>query len=172
MKRTVEVVNYNPDWPKMFIAARDDLNEVLGKDILEIHHIGSTAVRGISAKPIIDMLAVVNRIEVADNWKTDLNKLRYNTHGEYGIPGRRFFSRDTGGKRTHHLHVFAEGNPQIKRHLQFRDSLKANPGVKRYYSRLKESLAAKFPEDIESYIKGKKDFIDKIVMDNRLTDQK
>ena len=165
MKRIIEVVPYDPNWPKMFLAARDELNEILGKEILELHHIGSTAVRGISAKPVIDMLAIVNRIETADVWGHKLEKLRYNALGEYGIPGRRFFMRDTGGKRSHHLHVFAKGNPEIERHLQFCDILKANPGVKRYYSRLKELLAKKFPDDIESYIKGKKDFIDKVIVD-------
>ena len=154
-----------PDWPKMFLAARGELTEALGKEILELYHIGSTAVRGISAKPVIDMLAVVDSIETADSWIPALAKLGYTALGEYGIPGRRFFMRDTGGKRSHHLHVFAKGDPEIERHLQFCDILKANPGIKRYYSRLKESLAKKFPDDIESYIKGKKDFIDKVIVD-------
>ena len=167
MKRIIEVVPYDPNWPKMFLAARDELNEVLGKEILELHHIGSTAVRGISAKPVIDMLAVVDKIETADNWGSTLEKPGYAALGEYGIPGRRFFTRDTGGQRSHHLHVFGRGDPEIARHLQFRDSLKANPGIKRYYSRLKESLAKQFPEDMESYIKGKKDFIDKVIVDNQ-----
>lgn len=78
--------------------------------------------------------------------------------GEYGIPGRRFF-RKGADRRTHHVHVFEEGNPEIDRHLAFRDYLRNHAEVRNAYGALKRQLAQAFPYDIESYIRGKAPFI-------------
>jgi GrpB-like predicted nucleotidyltransferase (UPF0157 family) len=86
-------------------------------------------------------------------------RLGYQPKGEFGIPGRRFFIKGNDSARTHHVHVFQTGDPEVERHLGFRDYMIAHPQEAQAYHRLKEELAQKFPEDIESYIEGKDGFI-------------
>jgi GrpB-like predicted nucleotidyltransferase (UPF0157 family) len=132
----------------------------LGELLLAIHHIGSTAIPGIDAKPIIDMLAVVNAISEVDSRNAELQALGYEAMGEYGIPGRRYFRKDdAGGNRTHQIHAFQEGSPQIERHLAFRDFLRAHGEFADQYVALKRRLAELHPTDIEAYATGKDEFI-------------
>src|SRR3546814_9547675 len=116
-----------------------------------MHHIGSTSIPGIHAKPIIDMLAVTSDLSLLDGCESRIASLGYEALGEFGIPGRRYFRKDNStGERTHQIHAFRTGSPQITRHLQFRDYLIAHPAVARDYDVLKRRLAALFPADIRS----------------------
>ena len=162
MIRKVIVVPHNPNWPELFKAEAGRLAAVLGRELVATHHIGSTAIPGIKAKPILDFLIEVNNIERVDGLNDDMVELGYVPRGEYGIPRRRFFTKDAGNTRTHHLHVFQTGNSEIERHLNFRDYMRAHPAEAQAYNRLKETLARKFPEDIEGYIRGKDAFIKEI----------
>jgi GrpB-like predicted nucleotidyltransferase (UPF0157 family) len=148
MVRKVEVVPHDPNWSKLFRVEADQVAVVLGREVVAIHHIGSTAIPGISAKPIIDILVEVYDIEKIDEFDEEI-----------GIPGRRFFIKGDDSTRTHHVHVFQTGDPEVERHLNFRDYMIAHPEVAQAYSRLKEELARKFPEDIKGYIEGKDGFI-------------
>ena len=92
-----------------------------------------------------------------------MEALGYAALGEFGIPGRRYFRRNNAsGDRTHQIHAFENGSPQIKRHLAFRDFMIDNPNVAQEYGDLKRTLAAKHPDDIEAYMDGKGEFIKEI----------
>ena len=162
MVRRIQVVPHDPNWSKLFRAEADEITAILGQEVVAIHHIGSTAIPGISAKPIIDLLVEVHDIEKINDFNEEMIELGYQPKGEFGIPGRRFFIKGDDANRTHHIHTFQTGNPRIERHLNFRDYLRAHPEEAQAYSRLKEELAQRFPEDIESYMEGKDGLIKEI----------
>lgn len=159
MTRRIEVVPHDPRWAQQFQAEAVQLVEVLGTEVAAIHHIGSTAIPGIRAKPIIDVLVEVRDIEAVDAFNETLQERGYIPKGEHGIPGRRFFIKGTEEIRSHHIHIFERGDPEVNRHLDFRDYLRAHPEEARAYSDLKKELALRHPEDIESYVAGKDDLI-------------
>jgi GrpB-like predicted nucleotidyltransferase (UPF0157 family) len=159
MLRVITVVPYDPHWPDLFRAEANELAEILGEEMVAIHHIGSTAIPGIHAKPIIDILVEVEDIERIDAFNQQMTKRGYLPKGEFGIRGRRFFMKGTEENRTHHVHVFQTGDPEFERHLAFRDYLRAHPEEAQAYSRLKQELARRFPHDIDSYMAGKNDWI-------------
>ena len=105
----VEVVKYRPEWAEEFEREAEKIKEILGENLLAIHHIGSTAVAGLAAKPIIDILPVVKDIRKAEEQNAAFEALGYECMGEFGIAGRRYF-RKGREKRTHHLHLFEEAN--------------------------------------------------------------
>lgn len=160
-KRRVEVVSYNSNWKKMYKEESEKIKNTLNDIIIDIHHIGSTAIPGIKAKPVIDILAEVKDIEAVDQYNHEMEELGYEVMGEYGIPKRRFF-RKGGNKRTHHIHIFQAGNEEIERHINFKEYLITHPDKRREYSKLKEKLANKYTYDVESYTNGKSDFIKEI----------
>ena len=125
-----------------------------------IHHIGSTSIPGIHAKPIIDMLANSSELSQIDARSEGMRAIGYEAMGEFGIDGRRYYRRDnTAGVRTEQVHAFAEQSPHILRHLAFRDFLRSHPDIALEYSQLKQRLAAAHPFDIEAYMDGKDAFI-------------
>lgn len=129
--------------------------------IVNIHHIGSTAIPDIKAKPVIDLMIEVINIGEVDQFNHQMEQLGYTAHGENGIPNRRFFSKG-GNNRTHHVHIFKQGDSEITRHIAFRDYLIAHPEEAQKYSQLKQSLADKYPTDMELYMEGKNDYIKSI----------
>jgi GrpB-like predicted nucleotidyltransferase (UPF0157 family) len=153
--RRIVVVPYDPTWPGAFRAEADRVAAVFGPELVAMHHIGSTAVPGLPAKPIIDMLPEVRDIEAVDGLNDALSWLGYLAWGEYGIAGRRYFTRGGAIRRTHQMHCFQRGSPEIERHLAFRDYLVAHPEEAAVYGRLKAALANQFPVDIEGYMDGK-----------------
>jgi GrpB-like predicted nucleotidyltransferase (UPF0157 family) len=160
-KRRVEVVSYNPNWKKMYKEESEKIKNILNDIIIDIHHIGSTAIPGIKAKPVIDILVEVKDIEGVDQYNYKMKELGYEAMGEYGIPKRRFF-RKGANKRTHHIHIFQSGNEEIERHINFKEYLIAHPDKAREYSKLKEELANKYTYDVENYTNHKSDFIKEI----------
>ncbi|WP_051413994.1 GrpB family protein [Desulfitobacterium metallireducens] len=156
--RVVVVNDYNYQWPSMFKVEADKICEVFGEELIAVHHIGSTSVPGIKAKPIIDIMPLVRDIEVVDKFNDRMIALGYEPMGEFGIPKRRFFYKG-GEDRTHHIHIFEYGSIGAERHLAFRDFLRKHENDAKEYSLLKELLAKRFPNDIEGYIDGKNDFV-------------
>lgn len=156
--RRVEVVEYDPAWREKFEDESSKLERLLDDELVAIHHIGSTSVPGLDAKPIIDIMPVVRQIERVDGWIGHMQALGYHSFGEHGIPRRRFFAKDKD-VRTVHVHVFEEGDEGVVRHLAFRDYLMAFPDVCAEYAALKQQLANQHPEDIESYIQGKQEWV-------------
>lgn len=163
MTRKVEVVPHNPDWPCLFETEANQVAIALAENVIAIHHIGSTSIETIYAKPIIDILVAVKSISKVDENNLQMQLLGYQYMGEFGIRERRFFLKDNVEKvRTHHVHVFETDSPQIGRHLAFRDYLTAHLEEAQAYSSLKRSLAEKYPDDIEQYMDGKNGFIQEI----------
>ena len=160
--REVKVVPHDPAWKETFEAEAATLRPIVGEQALAIHHIGSTSVPGLSAKPIIDVLVEVQEIEKVDAFDESMAEKGYEAWGEYGIPGRRFFVKKRDLNRICHIHVFEAGTPKAERHLAFRDYLREHPRTAEAYVRLKEELAEKHPTDIESYMDGKDPFIKEV----------
>ncbi|MGY5863772.1 MAG: GrpB family protein [Candidatus Thorarchaeota archaeon] len=163
MTREVKIVSYDGQWPKLYQREVTRLHNVLGREIVSAHHIGSTAIPGMSAKPIIDILLEVKSISKFDDYNDEMIGLGYNPRGELGIPGRRYFSRDEDvDVRTHHVHAFQSGNIGIERHLAFRDYMITHSDAAREYAHLKMKLARAFQWDIAGYCEGKESFVDDI----------
>jgi GrpB-like predicted nucleotidyltransferase (UPF0157 family) len=156
----VFVAPHDPRWADEFDREASVVAGAMGDVVQVIHHIGSTAIPGICAKPIIDMLAVVSDLSVLDERTARMEALGYEALGEFGITGRRYFRKDDrNGNRTHQVHAFQAGSPQIERHLAFRDFMRAHPGCALEYDVLKRRLAELHPADISSYTDGKDEFI-------------
>jgi GrpB-like predicted nucleotidyltransferase (UPF0157 family) len=159
MLRRITVVPYDARWPDLFQEEAYELAAIFGEEVVAIHHIGSTAIPGIHAKPIIDILVEVQDIERVDAFNQEMTERGYLPKGEFGIRGRRFFIMGTEESRTHHVHVFQTSDAEFERHLAFRDYLRAHPEEAEAYGRLKQELARRFPHDIDSYMAGKDDLI-------------
>lgn len=158
MMRKIEVVPYENHWVEKFQQEAKRLQEAM-PEVVKIHHIGSTSVPGLAAKPIIDMVMEVENIECVDNWNPQFQQLGYIVKGENGISGRRFFIHGTEEKRSYHLHVYEKGNSEITRHLAFRDYMMAHCEEARAYAMLKEELAEKYTYDADQYVEGKTTFV-------------
>lgn len=155
--RKIEVVEYDKSWPAMFESEADRIKHAMGSNCIEVHHIGSTSIPGLCAKPIIDLLPVVKDIQEVDKAKLAMESIGYEAKGEYGIAFRRYFQ-----KETHHIHVYQEGDPEISRYLKFRDWMRSHPSDAENYGKLKMELAKKFPHDILGYCNGKDAFVAKL----------
>lgn len=161
--KNVVIKPYNKNWHYDFIKIKDELNQSLNGDIIEIEHIGSTAVFGMSAKPIIDIDVIISDYERFDCVKNKLTKIGYIYEGDLGIAEREAFSY-TGKEHltAHHLYVCPQNSPELKRHIMFRNYLRKNPAAALEYSRIKTEGAEMFPYDIDSYIEYKGEFIKKV----------
>ena len=155
----VTVVPYRPEWAAEFERESALVREVLGAELAALFHIGSTAVAGLDAKPIIDMLPVVRDLDALDALAPCFEALGYEVMGEFGIPGRRYY-RKGGVHRTHQIHAFRYDDANnILRHIALRDYLRHHPAVREEYGTLKQRLAALHPEDITAYSGGKDHFV-------------
>lgn len=157
---TIVLAAHSVTWAAAFEREVAGILAALSELPLEVHHIGSTAIPEIVAKPVIDMLGVVPTVDALDVRAHRLATLGYEALGEFGIPGRRYFRKNApDGVRTHQLHAFAAGSPEIARHLDFRDYLRAFPAEAAAYAALKQELAGRCGSDEHSYGDGKAEFI-------------
>lgn len=155
----VRVVEANLRWPDLFQEEAEKISDILGDELVAIHHIGSTAIENLAAKPIIDIMPVVKDIGRVDALNAEFVALGYEALGEYGISGRRYF-RKGFPVRTHQVHIFEEKNHRdIQRHLALRDYLRSHPIEAAEYGRLKMELARLYPRDIVGYMDGKDAFV-------------
>ena len=137
------VVPHRPEWKHAFLCEAHAIQSGLSGTEIELHHIGSTSIEGILAKPIIDILGAVSDLKEIDSKSGAFEGLGYEVMGAFGIAGRRYFRKVDGlGKRTHHLHIFQTGSAHIERHLAFRDYLVEHPGKAAEYSALKAKLTS------------------------------
>lgn len=134
----IQVDEYNPEWPKMFEEESQLIKAALGNNCIALHHVGSTSVSGLLAKPTIDIIGVIKDRKAAI---TDLEAAGYQYRGEYNIPLRLFFNRKA--ERDINLHVYENGHPDIVMNLVFRDYLKAHPEAVKRYIALKQELLTK-----------------------------
>jgi GrpB-like predicted nucleotidyltransferase (UPF0157 family) len=117
--RNIHIVPYNPDWQPQYESEAARLRSVFGDLLVAIHHIGSTSVPGLHAKPLIDIMPIVRDIERVEDYNEVMVALGYTTRGENGISGRRYFTKGKDDQRSHHVHIYAADNPEVTAHLQF-----------------------------------------------------
>ncbi len=156
----VIIVPPDPNWSLAFADEAQRIRVALHALDLDVEHIGSTAIAGVFAKPVIDMLLAVDRIDLLDDHVGAMHGLGYEVKGEFGIPGRRYFRKDSAsGVRTHQVHAFERGSDGERRHLAFRDYMNAHSEAARSYSALKQRLVHAFGDDARAYIEGKDAFV-------------
>lgn len=156
----VEIVEHDPAWPSEFAQERELLRETLAPWLEGgIHHVGSTAVPGLAAKPVIDIMAGVSDLDTAKDAVPPLEDLDYLFWDWDPHPWRLWFLKPDPSHRTHHLHLVEARHPEFRAKIAFRDRLRSDERVRRDYERLKRDLAAAHPGDRDAYTDGKSDFV-------------
>ena len=172
MTRTIVIADYTPAWADAFADLSRALRGALGGLALGIEHVGSTSVPGLGAKPIIDIDVIIDPRASLPAVVEALGRVGYHHRGDLGIAGREAFGREDatvprdGSGRVwprYHLYVCEQDSEELRRHLSFRDHLRSDPNATARYDRLKRELAERFRHDIDSYIEGKREFIESIV---------
>ena len=156
----IEIVEYNPGWPRLFERESAAIREACGPRVVEVHHVGSTAVPGLAAKPVLDIMPVAAGPAEALEAVSRMTSLGYRYRGENGIAGRCYFDKAVDGRDVAHVHMFPAGHPAIRTHLAFRDYLRTHPQAARDYERLKRTLAVKHRNNREAYTDAKAAFIE------------
>jgi GrpB-like predicted nucleotidyltransferase (UPF0157 family) len=161
VKAKIELLPHDPAWAPAAMAEAARLADVLGEDLLDIQHVGSTAIPGLKAKPTIDLMPIVCSLAALDAKSDAVTALGYHWRGEFAFPGRRYFTRnDPGtGKRLFNVHAFQHGSPEIDGHLAFRDYLRSHGDEARTYQAEKERAAAACPDDTLAYHAAKSAWI-------------
>lgn len=157
----VRIEPYTAEWAALFEAERQQIAAAIGAHVLDIQHIGSTAIPGMSAKPILDIGVAVNNFEAAAVCIGPLEALGYRYRGEFGIPRRHYFVK--GEPCTHHLHMVELHSDDWRQTIAFRDYLIDHPESARIYAELKQRLAQQFTHDRAAYQAGKNSLIQQII---------
>lgn len=164
-QRRIEVVGCDPSWPQSYTNEVALLRPVFGASFVASHHIGSTSVPGLPAKPTIDIVIEVTKQADIPAFYPEMEKIGYTCRGEClnavipGIPGRFYFVRYAGAEHLIHVHVYCTGHHDIEEKLVFRDYLKAHASVAAEYGTLKHELAEKNLYDNIGYMRGKDTFV-------------
>lgn len=163
----VALVPWDPLWPALFETERERLMRLFQSQLLDIQHFGSTAIPGMPAKPIIDILAGVESMAVAESLVEPLLRSSYTTSAEFNatLADRRWFMRWADGCRTHHLHLVVLGGDEWRRRVRFRDVLRSDSELAHRYALLKQELTVQHSADREAYTNAKTAFILSIVGD-------
>lgn len=171
IKKDFEIVDYNPKWKELFLIEKTNLLAIFNENLDSIHHIGSTAIPFTKAKPEIDILVVVKDENKIKKHNPKLEVLGYNYRGEPSFSnsesGWYYFSKDTNKVRTHKLHIFKKGNPDIQKKLFFVNYLNKHKDLAIEYGNLKKELSKKYNynnKGIMKYLDGKSDFINNILL--------
>ena len=157
--RIIDVVNYNTQWPTLFAEESAVLLAALENKISRIHHVGSTSVPGMAAKPVIDILLEVIDREALDSLDPGMESAGYVSRGEYGIPNRRYFSKG-GEQRSHQVHAFVVGDEHILKLLAFRNYLIKNEEIAKRYAEIKRAGVLASENDLRRYSAFKAGFIE------------
>ena len=165
LNRPILVVDYDPDWPILFEQER--LITALGSSLLMVEHLGSTAVPGLAAKPVIDIGLGIQSLAEAPDLMPAIERLGYIYEPalEQLLPERRFFWKGTATVHTYHLHLAEVDHPVLLRPLRFRDYLRRHPDRAEKYGELKKELAKRCGQDIDAYVNGKTAFIEQIMLE-------
>lgn len=166
MSEQITIVDPDPGWPALFEAEQTRLRLALGHKLIRIEHMGSTAIPGLAAKPIIDLIAAARDLDDVRAWVEPLQTLGYTYISKYEaeMPERRFFQKyDAEGRRTHHLHIYDLPTFHARPERLFRDYVRAHPEVAQPYAQLKRSLAERLGHDRAAYTEAKTDFIQSVV---------
>ena len=165
INESVQLSGYDTEWPKIFTVECRSLMALCGDQLLAVEHIGSTAVPGLYAKPIIDIMGGVESMAIADKLLVPMCKSGYLTSAEFNekLGNKRWLMRCAEGRRTHHLHLIMYGSIEWSKQLLFRDSLRSNLLLASKYEEHEKELAAQFENDREAYTEGKGDFIRNVI---------
>jgi GrpB-like predicted nucleotidyltransferase (UPF0157 family) len=157
----VELREHDFEWSERATREGARLMAACPSSVIAVHHIGSTSIAGIVAKPIVDLIAVAASLSALDDSRTAIEALGYEWWGEYGIEGRRYctLSDRANGTRLVHVHAFEEGSVGVERHLAFRDYLREHPTIARAYEAMKLRCRDRHPEDSYAYSDCKNDWI-------------
>jgi GrpB-like predicted nucleotidyltransferase (UPF0157 family) len=166
----VELKAYDPEWPRTFERIRARVWPAVQHAAMSLEHVGSTSVPGLRAKPVIDACIVVASRRDIPHVVKALATIGFVHRGDLGVPYREAF-KPPPALPKHHLYASHRGSLSLKNHLGLRDYLRAHPNAAREYGDLKEALARRFPEDIDSYIAGKTEFILGILRQIGITDE-
>ena len=153
----IKLQSHNANWKTRYQKEIALLQSFLSTEIVSTHQIGSTVIRNIKAKPVIDILLEANSIQRLDAYNKKLIAIGYEVIGEFGVTGRRFYQKG-GDNRTHHVPTYQRGNPEIERHIRFRDYITNNRHKALEYEALKIKLCQLFAQDPQSYSEGKSEF--------------
>ena len=159
MSDEIVIVEYDPAWPGEFVRLRDRAQAALGDVAIAIEHVGSTAVPGLPAKNLIDVVAVIESNDDLREAISRLEAIGYETRGSLGVEGREAFWWPEGEKR-HHLYVSPKTSAELQAQVAFRELLRRDPAVAHDYVALKRELAERFREDRNAYTEGKTEFIE------------
>lgn len=154
----VRIVDHDPAWAEQFQVLAGRALRALGDLALGVEHVGSTAVPGLAAKPVVDLDVVLRREADLPEALRALHGLGYVHLGERGVPGRHSF-RWPAGEPKHHLYLCLPGSVGLREHVAFRDALRRDGGLAQRYANLKRSLAERFPDDSDAYCEAKTEFI-------------
>jgi GrpB-like predicted nucleotidyltransferase (UPF0157 family) len=168
-KLAVELVPHRAEWREMARRESARLKQTLGNILVAVHHIGSTAIPGIKAKPIVDLIPEVRDLAELDAAMPKVVALGYECLGEFGLPGRRYcrLTDAITGKRKFQLHFYTSDAEGLPRHLAFRDYLLAYPAIAKEYEAEKIRAAALHPDDVMAYNDAKDGWIKRIERDAR-----
>lgn len=158
---------YDPAWPGRFREAAAVIMEACGGLIVTIEHVGSTSIPGIVAKPYIDIMPGLRRHADGDRIVAPMERLGYEYRGEFGVAGRHFFTRWVDGDRRvwkHNVHCYEVGHVEWRRHLVFRDALRASAELRQSYEVLKRELARVHAADVEAYAAAKSEFVEWVIL--------
>ncbi|MHA1565898.1 MAG: GrpB family protein [Alphaproteobacteria bacterium] len=160
----IQLVPHDPAWAGKARQESGELGDALGRILVIVHHIGSTAIPGIRAKPVIDLMPVVANLSELDRLRDSMEALGYQWRGEYGLPGRRYCAKDdpATGRRLVQLHCYESGSEEIVRHLAFRDYLRAHTELARDYEREKLRCQALYPTSVGAYTDCKSAWITRV----------
>ncbi|MGG3798580.1 GrpB family protein [Metabacillus fastidiosus] len=163
MDKEIKIEDYNSNWVKQFESEKVKLTEILADKVISIEHIGSTSVKGLGAKPILDIVIGVNDLEVVSEFIEPLKQIGYEFVYHKEFPERRFFRKGKWRAGTHHLHFYQFEGEHWNNQILFRNYLRNNPHVLKEYYQLKIDLAAKFRFDRVSYTENKSLFIQNVL---------
>ena len=161
--RRVIVLPYDSEWKSDFEKIKKEIAAAIGNLAIDIEHVGSTSVEGLSAKPCIDIDVIIKDYSVFDEVVAKLSCIGYIHEGDLGIKDREAFKyTDKPSLKAHHLYVCVEYSEELRRHIAFRDFLRSNPEAVKKYGAVKEKAAELFPNDIDKYIEYKSPCIEEL----------
>lgn len=160
--RKYTIVPYQESWKDDFVTIKNQLSEIFDNSTIEILHVGSTAIEGMSGKPTIDVLVIVDKIENVDHVVDAMSAIGYVALGEYVTSGGRLFAKEIDGERIVNVHCFKAAHPHAQEMIAMRDFFQNNPDKAKEYAELKIDLFQKYPNDYKSYRAFKDPYLTKI----------
>ena len=163
---TTSIRDYDPRWPDEYEREATAVRDLLGQEAVQIEHVGSTAVPGLAAKPLVDIAIIFPDRAQLETARERLAAAGYDDRGDLADSGGVIIAKGPLDGRTHVLHLVERSDPQWRRWLAFRDELRQDESRRNAYAALKKELAARYPLDRPSYVAGKRDFIRETVDPN------